>query len=207
MRLLTSIIVMGVGLAGVANAAPNLSTVGGLVRTNAAGDYRYAGASAFLHSGTRGYVNEFAIKLANGGDVAAYEDVMKQGILQWEDGMKEKGFSNDVASALAFFTAVNLSFAKKEEYKDFLIPNLVSQYRKALASKTVGTMANAKKQDYYDYMVAQSVYMQALASSGRDRDADEVMRILKKTSTGLLRETFGANPLGLSISESGLAFN
>ncbi len=207
MKLLNTIVVGSLALASVANAQEklNLGLLGNLVKNNAEGDYKFPGVSAFLHNGTRAHVNHFAKMLgSNPSDVEQYEQVMMQGITSWEDEMNEKGFKNDVASALAYFTVVNVSLYKHNDYKDYLLPNLVSQYRKALASKDLGTMSNAKKQDYYDYLVAETVYVQTLASIGRDMDEGVAEKMIRSTVTMNLKQTFGVDPARLSISESGL---
>lgn len=210
MKILSSVLVVGLSMVGVANLSSekhSLGLLGSLVKSNAQGDYRFNGASTFTRSGTRGYVGHFAKLLASDPtQISTYEDVMTQGIRVWEDENRPNGFTNDLAGSFAFFTYVNLALAKNQDYKDYLFPNLVSQYRKALASRQVGMMSNAKKQDMYDYMVAESVYLQALASMGRDKNIELAAKTVRDTSSYHVRETFGADPATLSITESGLQF-
>ncbi|MBI1332938.1 MAG: hypothetical protein GC165_08660 [Armatimonadetes bacterium] len=215
MKLLSSIVISSLALAGIANAQQEVPTakqernslgvLGKLVRTNPEGNYKFDGATTFSHNGTRGYVTHFARLLSSKpGDVALYEDVMMQGIKSWEDLNRSKGFVGDIAGAFAHFTVINLGIAKHTDYKDYLEPNLVSQYRKSLASRELGTMSNAKKQSIYDYLLAESVYAQTLASIGRDMDAAKAAKLLGDATTGHLTATFGTNPSNLSISETGL---
>lgn len=210
MKLLNSVLVFGLAITSVANASTSphsLGMLGKLIRTNAQGDYHFAGDTGFLHNGTRGYIDHFVSLLAtNPADRSTYHDVMMQGINQWEDENKGKGFTNDIASSLAFFTVTNIALAKNRDYKDSLFPNLVSQYRKSLSASSVAALSNAKKQDIYDYLLAESVYLRALASAGRDKDADITAKTITNTSIYHIRETFGVDPSALSITESGLDF-
>lgn len=206
MKPLKTVGLLGLTLAlgGVANAAPDISKIGSLVRTNVQGDYRYADRTQFNHNGTRGYISSFASMLSSDG---SYRSILKNAIVQWEDDplSQEKRFTSDMAGGLAYFTVVNLALAKGENYRFQYLPNLVSQYRKALSSRVVASMSNNGRQDMYDYLMAQAVYMQTRAASNPGMTAEEAKR-MKEMASGAIRSAFGVSASGLSISEYGLVW-
>ena len=210
MKLHNSVLALGLALTSIANASTTshtLGMLGNLIRTNAEGDYHYTGDTNFAHNGSRAYVDHFVNLLAtNSTDRASYHDVMMQGINSWEDENKSKGFTSDIAGSLAFFTVTNMALAKNRDFKDNLFPNLVSQFRKALAASSVASLSTAKKQDIYDYTLAESVYVRILASAGRDQNAINAAKTITDTTTYHIKETFGADPSLLTITETGLRF-
>ena len=184
-----------------------LSMLGNLVRNNAKGDYKFPGAYSFKRSGSRAYINHFARKLSqNDDEIAQYEDVLQQGIRVWEEQSGPLGYTNDLAGGLAFYTVVNHGLAKNYAYKDGMLGNLVAQYRKAFCSKLIASMPVAKKQDMYDYMITESVFLQALASSGRERSQTEVAEMISKISNMQIQNTFGTDASNLEITENGIIF-
>ena len=67
-------------------------------------------------------------------------------------------------------------------------------------------MTVAKKQDMYDYMITESVFLQALASSGRERSQTEVAEMISKISNMQIQNTFGTDASNLEITENGIIF-
>jgi hypothetical protein len=184
-----------------------LSLLGNLVKNNAKGDYKFPGGFAFKRSGSRAYINFFAKKMAaNDTEVKDYEDVIMQGIRVWEEQYGPKGYTNDLAGGLAFFTVVNHGLAKNEAYKDGMIGNLVAQNRKAFCSKLIATMTPAKKQELYDYMITEAVYMQAIASAGQERNQNDVADMISKFSSAQIKSAFGVDASMMEITENGVVF-
>ena len=212
MRSLSIIIAAAIVMTSLAgqDQAPkvDLSVLGNLVRNNAKGDYKYPGTSGFKRSNSHYFVNHFAKKLAkNDGEVAQYEDVLNQGIRVWEEQEGPKGYTNDLAGGLAFYTMVNVGLGTNKPYEENYLGNMVAQFRKAFCSKTIATMPAAKKQDLYDYMIAESVYMQALASAGQERNASETAEFLQKMGMTQVRTTYGYDASKMSIDQAGVHFN
>lgn len=210
-RFFVSVIAMAsMATGGIAQGTSDrveLSLLGNLARNNAKGDYKFPGASSFKRSGSRAYINHFARKLAqNDGEIPLYEDVLQQGIRVWEEQSGPLGYTNDLAGGLAFYTVVNHGLAKNYAYKNGMLGNLVAQYRKAFCSKLIASMTVAKKQDMYDYMITESVFLQALASSGRERSQTEVAEMISKISNMQIQNTFGTDASNLEITENGLMF-
>ena len=208
MKPLYTLMIAGLAISatGSAFAAPKISTIGTLVRTNSQGDSRYTHRTAIMHSGNRGYISDFARMLSGtSGQYQQSRDTLRQVITTWEDEAKPVGFANDLAAGLAYFTVVNVSIAKGEDYKFHLLPNLVSQYRKALSAKVVGQMPNSKKQEYYDYLLAQSAYLQTIVASNPSMSADEKAK-WRNRATANVENAFGASASGMEITESGLNF-
>lgn len=198
-----------IGQAGQAQTDKvELSVLGSLVRNNAKGDYKYPGGFKFTRSGSRSFINHFARKLAkNDGEIAMYEDVISQGIRVWEEQDGPKGYTNDLAGGLAFYTMTNVALGTNKPYDDMFLGNMVAQFRKAFCSKTIATMTSAKKQNLYDYMIAESVYMQALASAGQERNQADTQEFLTKMGTLQIRNTFDFDASQMTINESGVHFN
>ncbi len=185
-----------------------LSVLGSLVRNNARGDYKYPGVFKFTRIGSRSYVNHFARKMAkNDGEIATYEDVINQGIRVWEEQEGPKGYTNDLAGGLAFYTMTNVALGTNKPYEDMYLGNMVAQFRKAFCAKAVATMSAAKKQNLYDYMIAESVYMQALASAGQERNQADSAEFLTKMGMTQVRNTFNFDASQMTINESGVHFN
>ncbi len=186
----------------------DLSVLGSLVRNNAKGDWKYPGGSKFTRNGSRAYINHFARKLAaNDGEVAMYEDVINQGIRVFEEQEGPMGYTNDLAGGLAFYTMANVALATNKPYEDKYFGNMVAQFRKAFCAKAVANMSPSKKQNLYDYMITESVYMQALASAGRDRNQTETADFLTKMGTMQIQTTFAYDASRMRIDESGVHFN
>lgn len=207
MKTFSTLVIVGLAISatGSVKVAPKISVIGNLVRTNSHGDSRYANTSDFIHSGTHGYISDFARMLSgNSRDYGHYyRDVMVQGVTTWEDEVRPKGFANDLAGALAYFTVVNVGIAKGEGYKFHLLPNLVSQYRKALSAKVVGQMSDTKKQDLYDYLLAESVYIQTITASNPSMSAEETTK-WRNIAAANVENAFGVDASRLNISENGL---
>lgn len=208
MKLISSVLTLSIVACGMAQSTstnPGLSSLGNLVKRNAMGDYHFPGASKFMHNGSREFVHEFAVKLSRSqADVSANEDVMMQGITLWEDQMKEKGFNGDLAASFAFYTLVNVGLAKGDEYKEYLLPNLVAQNRKAFQSSWMASLTNSQKQRMYDYMLAESVYLQALAAIGPERRPAQLTGGIRSFASDQVSQTFGRNAASLWIDDAGL---
>ncbi len=186
----------------------DLSVLGNLAKNNAKGDWKYPGGSKFTRSGSRTYINHFARKLAqNDSEIATYEDVINQGIRVFEEQEGPKGYTNDLAGGLAYYTMVNVGLATNKPYEDNFFGNMVAQFRKAFSSKIISTMTAAKKQDLYDYMITESVYMQALASAGQERSKSDTADFLIKMGNTQIQNTFHYDPSKMSIDASGVHFN
>jgi len=185
----------------------DLSLLGNLVKNNAKGDYKYPGGFSFKRGGSRAYINFFARKLAkNEGEIPTYEDVIMQGIRVWEEQEGPKGYTNDLAGGLAFYTMVNVGLATNRPYEDKYLGNMVAQFRKSFCSKLVSSMTIAKKQDMYDYMITESVYMQALASAGQERNQTDVADEISKIAGKEVKSNFGVDASTMDITVSGVAF-
>ena len=185
----------------------DLSVLGNLVRNNAKGDYKYPGGFKFTRNGSRAYINHFARKLAKtDSEIPAYEDVIKQGIRIWEEQEGPMGYTNDLSGGLALYTMTNVALATNKPYEENYLGNMVAQFRKAFCSKQIASMSAAKKQDLYDYMVTESVYMQALASAGQERNQAETADLMSKIGTMQIRNTFNYDASKMEINESGVHF-
>ena len=186
----------------------DLSLLGSLVRNNAKGDYKYPDGYKFTRSGSRAYINHFARKMAkNDGEIAQYEDVLKQGIRVWEEQEGPLGYTNDLSGGLAFYTMVNTALGTNQPYQENYLGNMVAQFRKAFCSKSIATMSAAKKQDLYDYLITESVYMQALASAGQERNQSDTADLLMKMGSMQIRTTFNYDAGKMKIDEAGVHFN
>jgi hypothetical protein len=186
----------------------DLSILGNLIKNNEKGDWKYPGGYKFTRSGSRAYINHFARKLAqNDSEIATYEDVISQGIRVFEEQEGPKGYTNDLAGGMAFYTMVNVGLATNKPYEDNFFGNMVAQFRKAFSSKIVSSMSAAKKQDMYDYMITESVYMQALASAGQERSKSDTAEFLIKMGNMQIQNTFHYDASKMTIDASGVHFN
>jgi hypothetical protein len=185
----------------------DLSLLGNLVRNNAKGDYKYPGVYKFTRSGSRAYINHFARKLAkNDSEIPQYEDVLKQGVRVWEEEQGPLGYTNDLSGGLAFYTMVNSALGSNQPYQENYLGNMVAQFRKAFSSKSIAVLSSAKKQDMYDYMITESVYMQALASAGQERNLSDTADLLMKMGSMQIRTTYKCDASKIEITESGVTF-
>jgi hypothetical protein len=185
----------------------DLSLIGNLVKNNAKGDYKFPGGFGFKRSGSRAYINYFAKKMAsNDSEVKDYEDVLMQGIRVWEEQYGPKGYTNDLAGGLAFYTMVNAGLATNKPYEDNFLGNMVAQFRKAFCSKMITSMTAAKKQDMYDYMITESVYMQSLAAAGNERSQSNAAEEVSKFAGTQIKATFGVDASTMSFSATGVSF-
>ena len=93
-----------------------------------------------------------------------------------------------------------MNLAKGADYKDYLLPNLVAQNRKAFMSGYVASLPNAKKQEMYDYMIAESVYLRAVASTGHDTATEQM---LKSAASKQVQASFGLDASSINFNETG----
>lgn len=207
---ITALAFTTVGLAQARAAdMPGLETLGRLIQTNTEGNSRYYGTTKFTPTGShRSYINKFARRLAkNPEDIRKYEDVLRMAIYAWEGKTEVQPYLNDLAGAMAFYTVTNVGVAHNENSKDYLIPNLVDQYRTRLASRTVARMSNEKKEDMYDYMITEAMYMEVLIASEPDMQDPSVLDQVKALSAENCQDLFGVRGEVLSVTESGLVFD
>lgn len=212
MKTLTTLIVAGLALGSVGNAyaradRPDIERLGKLIQSNSAGNARYFGDSSFVKTGKRSYITRFAKMLAkNTEDVPKYEVVLREAITNWEAKKEFTAYTSDLSGALALYTVTNLSIAQHEDAKDYLIPNLVDQYKKCLSSRTISRMSNERKEDLYDYMVTESIYQEVLIASQPDMKDPDILAEVRDMSTANVRDVFGVSPTVLSVTESGLTY-
>lgn len=212
MKPLKSLMVVGLAVGSIGTAFaradhPDIERLGKLVQSNSAGNARYYGRSAFVKTNKRSYVTQFAKRLARTPDeVPVYEDVLRQAIWKWETKDEVRNFTSDLAGALAFYTVTNLGIAQNENSKDYLIPNLVDQYKKCLASRQIARMSNSQKEDLYEYMVTESIYQEVLIASEPERRQPEILTMMQNLSASNVQDVFGVSPTVLSVTESGLTF-
>lgn len=210
-KFFVSMIVVGaIGSGSFAQSSGDkvdLSLLGNLVKNNAKGDYKYPGGFSFKRGGSRAYINHFARKLAKSdSEIASYEDVIMQGIRVWEEQLGPKGYTNDLAGGLAFYTMVNVGLATNKPYEDNYLGNMVAQFRKAFCSKSISSMTAAKKQNLYDYMITESVTMQALASAAEEKREENAAEELAKFANDEIKATFGVDASSIEIAVNGISF-
>ncbi|MEI7984893.1 MAG: DUF6683 family protein [Armatimonadota bacterium] len=206
--LATSFAIASVGTVYArASDKPDIERLGRLVQSNSSGNARFYGDSAFVKTGKRSYITKFAKMLAKvPDDVAKYEVVLKMAIWQWENKTEVKAYTSDLAGAMAFYTVTNIGVAHNENSKDYLIPNLVDQYKKCLSTKMVAGMSNSRKEDLYDFMVTESMYMEVLIASEPEMRMPEVLDQVKSLSVMNCQDIFGVSSETLAVTESGLIF-